>query len=328
MLIESVRDFGKIEEIKKEWNKILFSSKENNIFLTYEWFSSWWKCFSKGKNLEILLVKENKELVGIAPLMIENGIVKFIANHEVSDYCDFIVSIQKKEIFYKSILNYFKNYPKLELINIRESSPTLKFLLKFSDKYNFVCKSYEIEKAPYLILPSSYEEYLKKLSSKNRHELKRKLRRAELLKDLKIRKINNFNELQSSIKIFIDFHKNSSPKKSSFWKNNTYCFFIEICKQFALRKWIELYFLIHKERIISSLLSFTYFSTIYLFNSAYDKNFSQYSPGVYLFNYKIRKAISENKNEIDFLRGEEKYKYNFGAIARKLYKLVLHLKEK
>ena len=331
MLIEKIGNFEEIHYIKNEWNQLVFLSKGRNIFLTYEWFYSWWKCFSEGKNLEIFLIRnDDKNLIGIAPMMKKDKIIKLIGSQEVSDYTDFIIANQKEKIFFRFFLKYLKEkrseIENLELINVRDSSPTVQALPLIASDYNINCILKEIEVAPFLYLPSSYEEYLAKLSNKNRHELKRKLKRIESLDDLKIKKINNLKELRNSIDDFISLHKKSSPEKALFWNERTYCFFKEICNQFSPNKWIELYFLIYKDKIISSLLIFSYSENLYFFNSAYDKEFSWYSPGLYLFNYCIRQAILDKKIKIDFLRGGEKYKYNFGAEKSNLYKLNLKLK--
>jgi len=72
----------------------------------------------------------------------------------------------------------------------------------------------------------------------------------------------------------------------------------------------------------------SYLDKFYLFNSAFERSFSQYNPGLYLFNHLISEAILRNKKEIDFLRREERYKYELGAKGRKLYKIILQGDEK
>ncbi|MCP2619018.1 GNAT family N-acetyltransferase, partial [Candidatus Aminicenantes bacterium AC-335-A11] len=228
-----------------------------------------------------------------------------------------------EEIFFESIFDYLKKYSNIKLIYIREDSPTLKHLPEIASKYNFECKINVIEKSLYISPPLSYDDYLIGLNSKNRHELKRKLRKTQMLENLRIEKITSLNDLKHFINFFIDFHKKSSLQKYKFWKSNTYCFFNEICKEFALNNWIELYFLFHKDRIISALFCFSYSKKLYLYNSAFDKNYSQYNPGLYLFNHVIKEAIQKSIEEIDFLRGEERYKYDFGAKARKLYEVLI-----
>ena len=43
------------------------------------------------------------------------------------------------------------------------------------------------------------------------------------------------------------------------------------------------------------------------------REFMEYSPGWVLLAHQIRWAIEQGRNEFDFMRGDEDYKYRFGA---------------
>jgi len=329
MKVERVIDLESLEELKDKWNELLFSSEQDCIFFTHEWISSWWKCFSEDNSLEILIFKdEGGSLVGIVPFMTKDKILCFIASQEVSDYCDFITLNGRREEFYENLLSYLKtNYPdveKIELMNLKASSPTLSFLPRLALEHGFSSSCTETEVAPLLELPSSYEDYMASLSKKNRHELRRKLRRMESLERVKITKITNTKKLQSSFETFIALHKEGSPSKEKFWgKKSMSDFFKEIASRFSRQKWVELNFLYHEDRIMAALLNFTYSDQILFYNVAFNKDFARYSPGLFLFNHCIKQAISEGKKKADFLRGREKYKYYFGAEDSKIFRLVL-----
>ena len=100
-------------------------------------------------------------------------------------------------------------------------------------------------------------------------------------------------------------------------------FFQEIALQFSKKGWIELIFLWHKEKIMASLLGFLYEDTVYFYNVAYNREYSWYSPGLYLFHESLKQAILEEKKLADFLRGRERYKYYFGAKENKIFNLTL-----
>jgi len=330
MKVECIRDPEILEGLKDTWNELLFSSEQNCVFLTHEWISSWWKCFSKDNSLEILIYKEEKgSLAGIAPFMVRNKTLCFIASQEVSDYCDVITLNDRRKEFYKNLLDYLKtNYPdveKIELINIKSSSPTLSFLPSFASEHGYSSSCNETEVAPLLELPSSYEDYVASLSKKNRHELRRKLGRVESLEGVKITKITDKKELRSSLVAFINLHKQGSPSKEKFWgKKGMSDFFQEIASRFSLQKWVELYLLFYEDSIMAALLNFSYSDQILFYNVAFNKDFARYSPGLFLFNHCIKQAISEGKKKADFLRGREKYKYYFGAEDSKIFRLILN----
>ncbi len=260
--------------------------------------------------------------------MTKDKVLCFIASQEVSDYCDLITLDARREEFYRTLLSYLKtNYSdikRIELINIRSSSPTLSILPGMVQEHGYSYSSAEVEVAPLLELPSSYEYYIANLNKKYRHELQRKLRRMESLEGVKVTKITDAKELQSSLETFIALHREGSPSKQRFWeKKGMSAFFHEIASRFSLQKWVELNFLYHEDRIMAALLNFSYSDQIYFYNVAFNKDFARYSPGLFLFNHCIKQAISEGKRKADFLRGREKYKYYFGAEDSKIFRLIL-----
>ncbi len=329
MNVERIRDPESLEELKDSWNELLFSSEQNCIFLTHEWISSWWKCFSEDNSLEILIFKDEEgSLAGIAPFMMKNKTLRFIASQEVSDYCDVITPEERRREFYENLLDYLKtNYSdvaKIELMNIKSSSPTLSFLPSLAPEHGFSASCTEAEVAPLLELPSSYEDYMKGLSKKNRHELRRKLKRIESLEEVRITKVTDTRELRSSLETFIALHKEGSPSKEKFWgKKGMSDFFQEIASRLALQKWVELNFLFYEDRIMAALLNFSYLDQVLFYNVAFNKDYARYSPGLFLFNHCIKQVMSEGKRKADFLRGREKYKYYFGAEDSKIFRLIL-----
>lgn len=331
MRVERITTLEDFRRIGSQWDSLLRSSEDNSIFFTHEWFFSWWKSFSSGRSLEIFLFKSDQgELIGIAPLMSDQNELRFIASQEVTDYCDFLIGKGKAEEFYLQLLDYIRNHytrmERIELINIKSSSPSLSLLPRVASKQRYSCLQSESEVTPILDLPPSYQEFLLLLSRKSRHELRRKLRRIDNLEGRKIVRIAGPPGLQTAIKAFIALHRRSEPAKEKFWeKEGMVDFFREFIMQSSKKRWMELNLLYHKEKIIAALLNFSYHDQVYFYNVAYDKDYSWYSPGLFLFDHSIRQAISEKKKKADFLRGREKYKYYFGTKESKIFNLILTL---
>jgi len=60
----------------------------------------------------------------------------------------------------------------------------------------------------------------------------------------------------------------------------------------------------------------------YLYNSSYNPQFSDSSPGVVLLGRLIELTIERGKPVFDFLKGDEHYKYRLGAQPRPLFQVV------
>jgi len=329
MKVVRITEFDRFMDLAKEWNSFLYASGLDCVFFTHEWFSSWWESLSGRNSLEVLLFKDDQDqIIGIAPLMTDGRSLRFMASHEVTDYCDFLFLQDKKEEIYKSLLRYFsENYldlTHLEFINIRSSSPTCVLIPEMASDYGLSHSLRETEVTPVLSVPSTYEDYIKGLKRKNRHELRRKLKRIERLKGIKIKKITETRHLLRAIESFISLHKKSSPEKQAFWTTEGMPdFFKNVIHRFSKKGWVEMNVLFFEDSLISALLNFLYGNEVLFYNVAYDLEYAPFSPGFYLFHASIVEAISRGKSSIDFLRGREKYKYDFGAKECRIYSLIL-----
>ncbi len=329
MRIEHLKEFGKFMRLRKQWNTLLSRSEQNTIFLTHQWFEAWWRSFGQEYEIGILLAREDAgSLVGIAPLMSSEDGLYFMASPEVTDYCDFITDADRCDQFYELLMDYFQEHyahiKNADFINIPSASPTLVTLPRVAPERNFTCEISECEAAPILTLPRSYDTYLGSLDRKNRHELRRKLRKLKSSGQVSIRRKTDPQELNAAIQDFILLHRESSPPKQEFWKKEGMTdFFRILIHLFSAERWVEVNLLHFKGKMIAGLLNFVYADTLYLYNAAFDREFFSFSPGFILFNHSIKQAIEEDKKMADFLRGREKYKYFFGAKDSKIYRLSL-----
>jgi CelD/BcsL family acetyltransferase involved in cellulose biosynthesis len=334
MKVERITTYDRFVAVKKEWNTFLSSSGQNCPFFTHQWFDAWWQSFGQNKTLDILFVRnETDSLVGIAPMMMKNEVLQFIASLEVTDYCDFISSVDKRVEFYKILLDfYIRNFSQhscMELISVPESSPTLSILPRLAAKHGLISEIQESEGVPILTLPGSYQEYCVSLGRKNRHELRRKIRKLKSLGHIHIDQIRESEKLKPVIQEFISLHKESSSSKQEFWQEHGMSDFFEtLVDLFSSVSWVEVDILYFENRFIAALLNFLYEDTVYFYNIAYDRDYSSYSPGFFLFDHSIKQAIAQGRKIANFLRGREKYKYFFGAKESKICSLKLKQKEK
>jgi CelD/BcsL family acetyltransferase involved in cellulose biosynthesis len=125
---------------------------------------------------------------------------------------------------------------------------------------------------------------------------------------------------------FIDLHRKSGPSKEKFWQREGMPeFFWDFVSRFSTKGWIELYLLSVDKIPAASLLTFVHGNELSLYNIAYNPRFSAFSPGIFLFAQVLERAVSMGIDRVDFLRGGEKYKYNFGAKECKIKDFILSI---
>src|SRR5512140_2512724 len=67
-----IADYDSLVSLGTAWNRLVDLADIDHPFLGHDWIVSWWEAFGAGRKLNVLLVKDGDELLGIAPLMISN----------------------------------------------------------------------------------------------------------------------------------------------------------------------------------------------------------------------------------------------------------------
>jgi CelD/BcsL family acetyltransferase involved in cellulose biosynthesis len=91
-------------------------------------------------------------------------------------------------------------------------------------------------------------------------------------------------------------------------------FFREVSAALAARDVLRLWFLEGATGPVASFITLEWNGTVGLYNSGFEPDQAVLSPGLVLLTHLIRDAIARGKTRFDFLRGEERYKYEFGPI--------------
>ena len=123
---------------------------------------------------------------------------------------------------------------------------------------------------------------------------------------------------------FVELHQLSTPDKDEFMDPTMQAFFFEVAKVLQAQGWLQLAFVQMNDQKAAALLNFDYHGSILVYNSGYDPDqFRQLSPGIVVTARCIEHAISLGRSEFDFLRGDEVYKYRFGAQDTEVRRLLV-----
>jgi CelD/BcsL family acetyltransferase involved in cellulose biosynthesis len=308
-----------------KWQELLRTCSNNHIFLTSQWQKAWWQVFGAGYGQLLLSVYDGSELVGIVPIMLQNGKLSFIGSSDVCDYMDFIARQGQEDFVCSRLLDYLEplEWNSIELDALLPQSLALKYLVPLARQRGYRVEMGQMDVSPQLILPSSWEEYLALLKTKDRHELRRKLRRLEGTKAVNSYTITKKEQLPQALESFFELFKLSDTEKAHFMTDRKREFFKTMVSSLAEKDYVRLSFVVIGETRTSSSLCFDYNNDIYLYNSAYDPAYSSLSVSLLLKVFNIRDAINSEEKRFDFLRGSEPYKYDLGGQDVPVYRCVI-----
>lgn len=311
---------------EEPWQELLATCTVDTLFLTPQWQRVWWEQFGDGAEMLLLGFKNDDHMEGIAPLARHNGTLSLIGDQDVCDYNDFLVSRGAESRFYPSLLDHLdgEGWQTMELLSLTENSPTLSWLPDLAKGRGYSVEVRQEDVSPGLSLPDSWEAYVSGLSKKDRHELRRKLRRLESTEgDVRYYKVSDPGDVERDMEDFFFLMRYSREDKYHFLTKPREQFFRSMAKEMASIGIFKLFFLEMKGKRVAAALCFDYGRSRLLYNSGYDPDYRYYSVGLLLKAFALRDAIEEGKEYFDFLRGSEPYKYDLGARDRTLYQILV-----
>ena len=322
-IVHAYYDPSGFEELADEWNGLLHRSAADTVFLTLEFQRTWWRYLGEG-DVVILAVRNGAELVGIAPLFATTDdqgrrTLSFIGCVDVADYLDFIVAEGWEEVVYAALVDYMTGpsapaWDVLDLCNVHQSSPTLSLLPSLAEQRGWSVSNDRDDVCPIVMLPETWEDYLKMLDGKQRHEIRRKLRRADAQADVDCYVVGQEHDLVDEIEDFLDLMAASSPDKAAFLTPRMRSFFRELARAIDDAGWLQLAFLEVDGQKAAAYFNFIYNNRVLVYNSGLDwQSFPKIGAGIILTAHCIRYAIERGHEAFDFMRGGERYKYQFGG---------------
>jgi CelD/BcsL family acetyltransferase involved in cellulose biosynthesis len=317
-------DFSGIDP--QAWNDLLKESAFDSPFMRHEYQRAWWEHRGGGEwpDAQLMLVSacEDEKLVGIAPLFLaeHDGGRALMLNGsiEISDYLDLIVRRDDHARFLKGLLDFLASRPTdswrgLDWYNLPDSSPTLAALKAESARRGWVHHEEMYRPTPRIPLGGTFEEYLARVEKKQRHEIRRKMRRAEESGRGVRWYISDMRDPEAEIDAFLDLMEHDQ-NKANFLHDPMRAQMRSIIRAAHENGWLWLAFLEADGQRAAAGLNFDYKDKLWGYNAGVDRAFMDLSPGWVLLAYTLQWCCENGRAEFDFMRGDEEYKYRFGAV--------------
>lgn len=284
-----------------------------SLFTLPWWVECWWNAFGTRNGLRLLAVRREGKAVGAAPLLIANGTASFAGGADVCDYFDFAVEPGAETDFCHALLDYFERegVTGLDLGPLRPDAAARAALPEAARERGWAVSCDPEEVSLEMPLPGEWEEYLPSLTKKQRHEVRRKLKRLEQAGGACFH-ILPPGEAARRVDLFLELFVMSTDKRA-FLTPPREVFFRAVMEAADRRGLLRLGFLELKGRPAAAVLAFRYRDTVFLYNNGYDPDFEGLSAGQLAKVLLIRGSIAAGARRFDFLKGGERYKYHLGG---------------
>ena len=339
MHIAIIRSLPELINLEKEWNDLLNISASHVPFLRHEYITAWWQGLGGGEwahgELYVITARADEGgLIGIAPLFLTDNLdgepaLMLLGSIEISDYLDVIGRPEDLPAFLEALLEHLASeqapaFQLLDLYNVLENSPTIPAFQAAAQKHGWAYTQQPLQHCPYIPLPGDWEKYICGIDKKQRHEIRRKMRRAEeYYQPVSWHITPEDASLDQDIDAFLDLMA-CDPKKASFLTPAMRTQLHGIAQAAHQAGWLQLAFIEVNGEKAAGYLNFDYMNHIWIYNSGMDFRFRELSLGWVLLGHLLEWANEQKRQSFDFMRGDEQYKYRFGAVDRQLMRLMLH----
>lgn len=338
MHTEVIRTEEAWDTLEGEWNQLLNNSITNVPFLRYEYLRAWWHYRGGGEwpQAELYIITgraDSGELIGIAPLFLAENkdgqkALMLLGSIEISDYLDLIVSPDRLDEFVAAVLSYLKSneapdWQVLDWYNLMQASPTLTALEKAAEEQGAGYHQEVYLPAPYVMLPRTLDDYFSRLDKKYRHEFRRKMRNAvSFFLPVSWHEVQQEEQLDQAMRDFTDLMR-LEGHKDQFLTDEMAPQMNAIAHALFKSGMLRLAFLKVGNDLAAAYFNIDYNNRIWVYNSGLDRKFDKLSPGIVLAGYLLIDAIEKGRSIFDFMRGDEEYKYQFGAQDRFVMRVVV-----
>ena len=293
----------------------------SSVFVLPAWMKVWWQEFGAGAELYLRAVKQREKIIGIAPLLVREGKASIIGSEDVCDYLDFIIVPGMEGEFFGTLLDDLKQngINQLDLRPVRPDSTVLAALADIARNRRHEVLCQDIAVSLELDLPATWDEYLATLTKKQRHEVRRKLRRLWEVNNVDYHCHEVSQETGDFMDTFFKLFALSRQDKANFMTARMESFFRSLAEAMAEVGLLRFGMIKLGTLPVDTIMGFDYNDSMYLYNSAYDPQHNSLSVGLLCKALCLKESIEKGKKKFDFLKGDEHYKYQIGGREVHLY---------
>ena len=328
MQVARVSSSDVLRELAGPWNCLT----RGIPFRSWQWLSSWWNHYQDGQELYVLTVRDNDQLVGIAPWYLSQSstrgrVIRFLGSGEVcSDYLDLLLSVEHRETAVSAIADWLMKavhsttdrWDSLELDGIDEQDRTVAKLVGQLECQGCQVRQRTIGNAWRIELPDEWESYLGTLSKSHRKQVRRAARNLEN-DEFVLHTAKDREQLGRGMEILIDLHtrRRQSQGDDGCFASKRFASFLQEAAGLLLdADMLRLHWLSIAGQPAAAEFQLVGGNVAYAYQSGVDPTALEKEPGRIINATTIQSAIALGFAGFDFLRGDEPYKSHWRAQPR------------
>jgi CelD/BcsL family acetyltransferase involved in cellulose biosynthesis len=328
-------DWPNDPEFIPQWNSLLKRNPWATAFRSPAWQSAVVDEFVPGGEFRLLTVHRDggaegsgEELLAIVPLALNTASMLETPGRWVTDYLDPLIDADAAIACWEIVLQILEelwdwSVGGVVFHHIRADSTLRQILPAIVHRFGFNYHESDVQKAPYIELPKTWEEYLATLNGHERKEFKRKLRNAQTKYRARWLKHTSAHDCLPALERALAAMRQAKSEKADFTEEILIGFLRRLCPKMIEAGDFYVHELFLEDKPSAWMLALPSPWGPMIYNTAYDHAQRHLSPGAVAFAMGIKEAIEAGHPRFNFLRGGEEYKENLGGVDLELIKVTL-----
>ena len=327
--VEIVTDASAFARLELEWNDAVERAGLAHPFLRHEWLATWWECFGEGRQLHIVIVRADAQIIAIAPLLSEAVSLCGIPVRQLrlmfNDHtprADVIVAEPGDRAYraiWHALVDTGDRWDVLLLGQLPRDSKTREVFTRLAGEDGRAVGVWPSSDSPYLELAGTWESYVGSLSGKFRSNVRNRMSRLQRVGQPALESIDTPSGVDGAL-------ADAFRLEASGWKlregtaivsrAEVQRFYTMFAQRAAARGWLRLQFLTVGGQRIASSFSLVYSRRLFLCKTGYDPAFDTGSPFKVLTSFVTEQAYRHGLAEVDFLGDTEPWKLEWTSAVR------------
>ena len=334
--VEILRSLEDIYACERVYRRLYAVCGGNNPFRSWEWLQSWLEVYGGEIDPAFICVHSENATVGIFPLYRgrfggrEERFLRFIGDQFVgSENLGPLVRPRDRQFAWIHMLRAVeKNIPDRSILFWDDAAAhdgTFSTLQAVGQKLG-VLSLWKRKNVCPLLRFRPLDFYPPEVQA--HYRMARRKMKALVKKfgpDLEI--LENETDLGRQLEDFFALHQKlwrSREKPGSFTSPRKREFYRRIASRFLRLGRLNFFTMRIGRRAVASYFGFTWGGTFYYLQSGFDPEWARYSVGTVLFYRTLQTLRTRGVQEVDFLRGAERYKFLWGARPRFSYSIYVY----
>lgn len=324
MDVREIRDTAAWDRYAVQWSRIAEASPRATVFQTWEWTRAWWDHFGRNRRLWVLVFEDGGQPAGFAALFLPPPAAPLRVGRLLgtggSDYLDLLALPDQegavRDALWRFLAERRRTWDWLDLQQLRPGG-----VLREADPPSGPVRGsfWPGETCPYLPLPETWEAFRKSLGKKLRGNIGYYERALAKQYVVEMRTATK-ETLTDDITAFFDLHQRRWNRRwlpGAFVTTAARAFHEDVSGRLLERGWLRLHTLDLDGETLAALYCFQFGARCVYYLGGFEPTLARFSIGTVLTAQAIRYAIEQDQaTEFDFVRGDEPYKYKWGAQDR------------